>query len=297
MDITRLYGGVEGGGTKFACLVGTDPGHILDRAHFPTTTPDETLGRVIGFFRHFVEEGRLRKIGLASFGPVDLNPDSPTYGFITSTPKPGWSQTNVLGILQDGLQAGFVFDMDVNAAAYGEFLWGSNQGIDPSLYLTVGTGIGGGYIKAGRPLVGLLNLEMGHLRIPHDLSEDPFPGVCPFHGDCFEGLASGPAIERRFELRGETIPDDDPFWELEAHYIALALNNLILTLSPQRIVLGGGVMHRLYLFPLIRQKVGRLLNHYVESPILLDRMDGYIVPPGLGDQSGSLGALALAIHS
>ncbi len=294
---SRLYGGVEGGGTKFACLIGSDPDQILEKTVIPTTTPEATLDQVIRFFRPHVDAGRIRCIGIASFGPVDLNRDSPHYGSITSTPKPGWSHTPVLGILQEGLRTRFVFNMDVNAAAYGEYLWGANRGVDPSLYITIGTGIGGGYIKDGQPLTGLMNLEMGHLRLPHDPNLDPFPGACPYHGDCFEGLASGPAIQKRFGRRGENLSDDDPFWNLEANYIALALHNLIVTLSPKRLVLGGGVMHRLTLFPALREKVLRSIYGYVQSPVILEKMDEYIIPPSLGDQSGSLGALALAMQS
>jgi fructokinase len=186
------------------------------------------------------------------------------------------------------------FDTDVNAAALGEFQWGASRGLDPSLYLTVGTGIGGGLIKDGKPMNGLLHPEMGHIRIPHDLVADPFPGSCPYHGDCFEGLANGPAIQKRFGQRGETIPDDDPFWKIEAGYIALALHNLILTLTPRRIILGGGILQRSFLFPLIRQKVIALLNGYVQHTALLQHIDDYIVPPALGGQSGVMGAIALA---
>ncbi len=186
--------------------------------------------------------------------------------------------------------------MDVNTAALGEYLWGVSKGCDPSLYLTIGTGIGGGYIVNGRPLIGLLNLEMGHLRIPHDRALDPFPGICPFHGDCFEGLANGPAIEKRLGTAGALVPENDPFWNIEADYIASALMNYILTLSPKKIVLGGGVMQRDFLFPKVRQRIRELLNGYVVSKSLMENIDDYIVPPGLGNQAGSLGAIALAIQ-
>jgi len=185
--------------------------------------------------------------------------------------------------------------MDVNAAALGETIWGVSKGFDPSLYLTIGTGIGGGYIKDGIPLIGMLSLEMGHIRIPHDRQLDPFNGACPFHGDCFEGLASGPAIEKRLGLTGALIPEEDAFWDIEADYIASALMNFILTLSPKKIILGGGVMQREFLFPKIRRKVRALLNGYVSSKSVLENIDNYIVPPGLGHQSGSLGAIALAM--
>jgi fructokinase len=233
---------------------------------------------------------------VGAFGPLDLNPQSPTYGFITSTPKPGWSNTDVLGTLRRALHVNLAVDMDVNVAALGEYLWGASKGNDPSLYLTIGTGIGGGYIVNGRPLIGLLNLEMGHVRIPHSRELDPFLGSCPFHGDCFEGLASGPAIEKRFGVTGAVVPEDDPFWDIEADYIASALMNYILTLSPRKIILGGGVMQREFLFPKVRRRVHELLNGYVVSRVLLENIDQYIVPPGLGNQSGSLGAIALAMQ-
>ena len=294
MNNSQLYGGIEAGGTKFICVVGSGPENILEKTRIETTVPEETLGKVIRFFQPYTTTGKVTAIGIGCFGPLDLNPDSPTYGFITSTPKPHWSNTDVLGTIRRALKINVAFDMDVNTAALGEFRWGASQGTDPSLYITIGTGIGGGYIKDGKALIGMNNLEMGHIRLPHDLKRDPFPGACPFHGDCFEGLASGPAIEKRFNARGETIRDDDPFWDIEADYIALALSNIILTLSPKRIILGGGIMQRTFLFPLIRLKVLIILNGYVESETLLKNIDEYIVPPALGNRSGSLGAIALA---
>ena len=295
MKNSQLYGGIEAGGTKFVCVVASGPDRIMDEVRFPTTTPDETLGRAIQFFQPFIASGQIRKIGIGCFGPIDLNPKSPTYGFITATPKPNWSNTDVRGTLRRALKVDIAFDMDVNAAALGETIWGVSKGFDPSLYLTIGTGIGGGYIKDGIPLIGMLSLEMGHIRIPHDRQLDPFNGACPFHGDCFEGLASGPAIERRLGLTGALIPEEDAFWDIEADYIASALMNFILTLSPKKIILGGGVMQREFLFPKIRRKVRALLNSYVSSKSVLENIDNYIVPPGLGNQSGSLGAMALAM--
>ena len=290
----RLYGGIEAGGTKFVCLVAGGPGHIADEIRYGTTTPVETLERAIQFFRPFVEAGEISVVGVGAFGPLDLNPQSSTYGFITATPKPGWSNADVGGAIQRGLNINVALDTDVNVAALGEYTWGASQGCNPSLYLTIGTGIGGGYIKDGRSLVGLLHPEMGHVRIPHNEELDPFLGVCPFHGDCFEGLASGPAIEKRLGLPGARIPENDPFWDREADYIASALMNYILVLSPKRIILGGGVMQRDFLFPRVRLRVRELLNGYVSSKVLLEKIDSYIVPPGLGNQSGSLGAIALA---
>lgn len=296
MSKEKLYGGIEAGGTKFVCVVARGPGQVVDEIRFTTTTPEETLGRTIQFFQPYVDSAQVSAIGVGAFGPLDLNPKSPTYGFITTTPKPGWSNADVLGTLQRALRINVAFDMDVNTAALGEYLWGASQGCDPSLYLTIGTGIGGGYIVNGKPLVGLVNLEMGHVRIPHSRELDPFPGICPFHGDCFEGLANGPAIEKRLGVTGAMIPDDDPYWEIEADYIASALMNYILTLSPKKIVLGGGVMQREFLFSKIRRKVRELLNGYVASKSLLENIDDYILPPGLGNQAGSLGAIALAMN-
>ena len=295
MKYSQLYGGIEAGGTKFVCVVGNAPDHIVDEIRFPTTTPGETLGKTIQFFQPFVSSGQISVIGVGCFGPLDLNPKSPTYGFITDTPKPFWSNTDVRGMLQQGLNVEVAFDLDVNAAGMGETTWGASKGLDSSLYLTIGTGIGGGCIRDGKPLVGLLHPEMGHIRIPHDRNLDPFIGTCPFHEDCFEGLASGPAIEKRLGLTGALIPEDDPFWDIEAEYIASALMNFILTLSPKKIILGGGVMQREYLFPRIRRRVRELLNGYVSSKNISENIDNYIVPPALGNQSGSLGAIALAM--
>jgi fructokinase len=294
MNNTQLFGGIEAGGTKFLCIVGSGPQHIKAQVRIETTTPDETLNKVIQFFQPYTKEKKIKTIGVGCFGPLDLNPDSKSYGYITSTPKPGWRNTNVAGMLQREMNVSVAMDTDVNAAALGEFNWGASKGCDPSLYLTIGTGIGGGYIKDGKPLFGLLNPEMGHIQIQHDLKLDPFPGSCPFHKDCFEGLASGPAIQRRLNVRGETISDDHPFWEIESAYIASALANYILVLSPKKIVLGGGIMQRLILFPIIKRKVKEALNDYIQSPSVLENIVTYIVPPGLGNQSGVLGALALA---
>ncbi|MEO5888399.1 MAG: ROK family protein [Anaerolineales bacterium] len=295
MKNSQLYGGIEAGGTKFVCVVGSGPDRIMDEVRFPTTNPAETLGRAIKFFQPFVDSKQINNIGVGCFGPIDLNSKSSTYGFITTTPKPNWPNTDVQGTLQRALQVEIAFDMDVNAAALGESIWGASKGFDPSLYLTIGTGIGGGYIKDGKPLIGMLSLEMGHIRIPHSRELDPFSGACPFHGDCFEGLASGPAIEKRHGIRGALITEDDPFWEIETEYIASALMNFILTLSPKKIILGGGVMQREFLVPKIRHRVRELLNGYVASKSILENIDNYIVPPGLGNQSGSLGAIALAM--
>lgn len=296
--MTVLYGGIEAGGTKFVCAVGTGPDDLRAETHFPTTTPPETIRRALDFFREQqVRLGvALRAVGIASFGPVDPNPTSPTFGHITSTPKPGWQNVDLAGEVGRGLNLPVGLDTDVNGAALAEGLWGAAQGLDTFVYLTVGTGIGGGGMIGGRLLHGLLHPEMGHMRIPHDRQVDPFEGCCPFHGDCLEGLASGPAIEARWGARPETLPPDHPAWALEAHYLALALANLICILSPQRIVLGGGVMRQEHLLPRIRAEVPALLNGYIPARPILDpgELEQYIVPPALGERAGVLGAIALA---
>ncbi len=292
-----LVGGIEGGGTKFICVVGTSPTDIRAEAKFPTTTPQETLGQAIAFFRQQQRElGGLAAVGVACFGPLDPHPDSPTYGRIMSTTKPGWSNADVVGALRTALSVPIGFDTDVNGAALGEWLWGAAQGLDTFIYLTIGTGIGGGGLINGKLMHGLIHPEMGHVMLPHDRAADPFPGACPFHGDCFEGLAAGPAIQKRWGQPAETLPADHPAWELEAHYIALALAGYVCTLSPQRIVLGGGVVNQPHLLPRIRRKVLATLNGYVQSPQLLQDIAHYIVPAGLGGRAGVLGAMALA-HS
>jgi fructokinase len=290
-----LYGGIEGGGTKFICIVAHGPNQIIDETRFATTTPQQTLTRVCDFFSPHLQANTLEAVGLGSFGPVDVDPSSATYGYITSTPKPNWANTNILSTLQRGLAVPVAIDMDVAASALGEFRWGACQNTDPCLYLTVGTGIGGSYILNEKPLRGLVSLEMGHIRIPHDRTIDPFPGSCPFHGDCFEGLANGPAIQKRFGQPAESLPDSHPYWDVEAGYIASALTNYILTFPPRKIVLGGGVMHRSFLFPRIRSRVSTLLNNYLNHPTLMGPLDEYIVPPALGYRSGVLGALAMAM--
>jgi fructokinase len=228
---------------------------------------------------------------------VDPDPRSRTFGTITTTPKPGWRDVDIRGRIQSALRVPVGFDTDVNAAALGEHRWGAAQEVDTFVYITVGTGIGGGAMAAGNLLHGLVHPEMGHIRIPHDRERDPFKGICPFHGDCLEGLATGPAIEARWQQRGEDLPSDHPAWPLEAHYLALGLTTIICTLSPQRVILGGGVMQRLFLFPMIRSRVRALLNGYIQAPAIVDQVDTYIVPPGLGGQAGVLGAIALAARA
>jgi fructokinase len=290
-----LYGGIEAGGTKFICAIASGPDDFRAQTEFATTTPHETIARAIAFFTGWQEP--VAALGIGSFGPVDPDPDSPTFGTITTTPKPGWQNVEIRGRMASALGVPVGFDTDVNAAALGEHRWGAAQDVDSFVYITVGTGIGGGAMVGGALLHGLVHPEMGHIRVPHDRDRDPFEGVCPFHGDCLEGLATGPAIEARWERRGEELPRDHPAWRLEAHYLALGLTSIICTLSPERVILGGGVMERRFLFPMIRSEVRDLLNGYIQAPAIVEQMDAYIVPPGLGRQAGVPGAIALAARA
>jgi fructokinase len=275
-DLTMSYGGIEAGGTKWVCAVGNGPDDLTD-VTFSTTTPEETLGGAVEFF----SEHPIESLGVGSFGPVDL-----TRGWITTTPKPGWANTDVAGALHRALGVPVAFDTDVNAAALGEQRWGAAAGLDTFCYLTVGTGIGGG-VMAGNALVhGLAHPEIGHMRIPHDTARDPFAGSCPFHGDCFEGLASGTAIRARWGRSGEELAAEPEVWELEAEYLALGVVNVICALSPQLVILGGGVLKQPALLDAVRKRVPELLAGYVAAP--------EIVPPALGDRAGVLGAIELA---
>jgi fructokinase len=293
--MATLYAGLEAGGTKFNCVVGAGPDDIRAETRIPTTTPEATLREALEFFRaQRATLGPLTSAGIASFGPVDLDPASATYGFITSTPKPGWAHTDIVGVVRQSLGVPVQFDTDVNAAALGEGRWGAAQGLDHFIYLTVGTGIGGGGLVGGAMMHGLVHPEMGHVRIPHDRTTDPYEGHCPFHGDCLEGLACGPALNARWGRPAEDLPDDHPAWALEARYLALALNDFVCTLSPRRIILGGGVMERLSLFPKIHHELQSLLNGYVQASQITTHIDRYVVPPAFGPRAGLIGALALA---
>jgi fructokinase len=290
--MASLVGGLEAGGSKFVCAVGTGPDDVRAEARFATTTPEQTIRRAVEFFTK-AAGAPLAAIGIASFGPLDLDPRSPTFGFITSTPKAGWQHVDLVTPLA-ALGAAVAIDTDVNAAALAEHRWGAARGLGSAVYVTVGSGIGGGAVIHGRPVHGLVHPEMGHLRLPHDRARDPFAGTCPHHGDCWEGLASGPALAARWGQPAESLPDDHPAWELEAHYLALGLANLILTLSPERVVLGGGVMARAHLFSAVRDGVSDLLGGYMVAPSLSGSLDRYIVPPALGPRAGVIGALFLA---
>lgn len=283
-------GAIEAGGTKFICGIGDEDGRIGEQISFPTRHPDETMPQVIDYFR-----GKgVQALGIGSFGPIDVRKDSPAYGYVTTTPKPGWANYNLLGTLKSIFPVPLGWDTDVNAAVYGEVIWGAAQGLSSCLYITVGTGIGVGVYSEGRLVHGLVHPEGGHVPVRRH-PEDGFAGICPYHGDCLEGMAAGPALEARWGMKGHELPADHKAWEIEAFYIAQSITQAILLLSPQKVILGGGVMQQPQLYPLIREAVRRNLNGYVSSSAILDRIEEYITAPGLGQQSGLGGALALGL--
>lgn len=284
-----LLGAIEAGGTKFVCGVGMEDGTVVERVSFPTTTPEETMANVFNFFA----DKDIESIGVGSFGPIDPVKGSPTYGCITTTPKPYWSNYNIVKALEERFHVPIGFDTDVNGAALGEYTWGAAQGLDSCLYITIGTGVGAGAVVAGELIHGLSHPEMGHIYVRRH-PEDRYEGTCPYHADCLEGLAAGPSLGKRWGVPGVELTPDHPAWEMEAYYLAQALMNYVLILSPQRIVMGGGVMKQEQLFPLIRTKLQELLAGYVQHPSLHDGIDQFIVPPMLGDNAGLCGALALA---
>ena len=295
-----LYAGVELGGTKCICVLGTGPDDIREQIFIPTgDNPELALSQMEAAFRTWhIEHGPVASLGIASFGPVDLDASSPTYGYITSTPKPGWSNTNVARrLLQTYRLLGTTslslgFDTDVNGAALAEGRWGATRGIDNFAYITVGTGVGVGLVVANRTVRGFSHPEIGHIRIVR-MPRDTWPGSCPFHGDCVEGLVSGAAIQARTAQQG-----DGMVWETVAHGLAQLIHALVVTTAPKRVLMGGGVMTaHPDLFPLIRQKLVKSINGYLQAHELSDGIDGYIVAPGLDTRSGPLGALAVAIDA
>jgi fructokinase len=289
-----LFGCIEAGGTKFIVGVGTGPDD-LKTVTVPTTSPAATLEKIVAYFRETAGP-QLSAVGVGAFGPIDLRAESSTFGFITSTPKVEWQQYDLAWTLHRALDVPIGFDTDVNAAAAGEARWGAGRGIADFIYLTVGTGIGGGAMVNGELIHGMVHPEMGHIRIPHNLAEDPYPGGCPYHQDCLEGLASGPAMQARWGTAAQQLPADHPAWALEARYLALGLQTWVCTLSPERVVLGGGVMQNANLFPMVRKELVRLLNGYIHARPLLEGIDLYVVPPELGNRAGVLGAMVLAEH-
>lgn len=294
----KIFGAVELGGTKITAIAAIDLKTIINKKVFPTLSPIETLSDIIDFFKSIIigENYEYQAIGVGSFGPLDLNPESRTYGYITSTPKPGWQFFNIKQEIESALNTIVYLETDVNASALGEYFLYPENKFQNLVYITIGTGIGAGIIINGKIVHGLVHPEFGHIRIPHDYRQDPFPGICPFHRDCFEGLASGPAMAERWHQPPEKIPTDHIAWELEAEYIAYAISNLICTISPEIIVFGGGVMQRHQLLKIIQSKTRCVLSGYIKSKSLDENISEYIVAPRLKEDSGILGALSMAIH-
>ncbi len=292
----QTFAGIESGGTKFICAIGDSNGKIIERIRIPTVTVKETMSNIINWLKEQHKKFPFTAIGVASFGPIEIDPNSPLYGHILATHKPGgWGKYDIVGELKNTFNMPVGFDTDVNGAALGEFRWGSGKGLQNIVYWTIGTGIGAGIILSGKIMQGITHPETGHNFIPHDKNKDPFAGVCPHHGDCFEGLASGPAMMARWNLTSAVeLPADHQGWDLEADYIAYAMANCIMTFTPQKIILGGGVMQHKELFPKIRKRTIELLANYIKYEGLPKNLDDFIVPPGLGNDSGVLGSIALA---
>ena len=294
----RLLAGVELGGTKCVCILGTGPDDIRAQERIATTDPQATLSRIESILEGWrAQHGAFGALGVASFGPLDLKPGSPTHGFIMATTKPAWPHTDVAGRLARKLGVPVEVHTDVNGAALAEGQWGAAQGLKNFAYVTVGTGVGVGLIVNGGPVFGCNHTEMGHLLVARPAGDD-WPGVCTFHGACVEGLASGPAIEARVGRSADSVRPDHPVWDWVALALGQLLHGLVLSTAPERILMGGGVMSsQAHLFPRIRQELQDSLNGYVEVDEVMNGIDRYVVPPGLGTQAGPLGALALAANA
>jgi fructokinase len=291
-----LIAAIEAGGTKFVCGIGTGPHDIQAVTRIETTTPEETLEAVCRFLaKAKAQYGNIAAIGVGCFGPLNLNPASESYGFITTTPKPGWQHTDIVTFLKNRYRVPVGFDTDVNAAVLAEYLWGAGQNMDPLIYITVGTGVGGGVLVNGNLLHGLVHPEIGHLIVPPPVNSLAImrDGQCPFHKNCVEGYVCGPAISKRWGVKADALPFDHPVWEEIADVMGHALMNLCLTLSPRRIILGGGVMSQPHIIPLIRGKLAQHLNGYLMMPQFGKELDQFVVEPGLGTRSGLVGSLAL----
>lgn len=295
MATPRIIGGIEAGGTKFLCGVAGEDGIVLDEIRIPTTTPAETLSAASKFFLRAADRhGAIAALGIGSFGPLSLRPTAADYGHITSTPKLGWADADLLGHFRDSLAVPMVLDTDVNAAAVGELLFGSGRGLDTFCYVTVGTGIGVGLLIGGAPHGGANHPEAGHIRVMRAPEDTDFAGICPYHDDCLEGLACGPALRARWGVAAEELPDAHPAWPIEAHYIAELCATLTYIVRPDRIVIGGGVM-RPSMYGLVRSTLARKLGGYDASLRDLE-LDDYIVRPTAGASAGFTGALAIAFH-
>ena len=287
-----LIGGIEAGGTKMVCAVGDESGKVMDRVSFPTRQPEETFRDLIDYFK-----GRdIQALGVGCFGPLDLNKDSKTYGYITKTPKKGWEYCDVVGTLKNALNVPVGFDTDVNGAVLGEVTWGAAKGAESAIYITVGTGVGVGVYVNGGLLHGLVHPEAGHMLLGRH-PEDEYVSCCPYHKNCMEGLASGSAVSGRWGKKGVELADRDEVWELEAFYIGQAIANYVLAYSPQKIILWGGVMHQEKLFDMVRREAKNMLNGYIPHDMILNSMEEYILPPALGEDPGIMGAIKLGLDA
>ena len=288
-----LFGALEAGGTKMVCAIGNEKGEILEQKSFPTLTPDETIPGLIEYFK-----GKdMAAMGIACFGPIDPVKDSPTFGYITSTPKPGGKNYNIVKVVKDEFHIPVGFDVDVNGSLLGEVTWGSSKGLQDVVYYTIGTGIGAGVMVNGSLLHGLMHAEAGHIMMNPE-NGDTYKGRCPYHGRCFEGVASGPAIEERWGKPAKELTDRPEVWDMEAKYIAQQMMNTILMYSPRRIILGGGVMHQAErLMPLIRKYTLEKLNGYIAVKEILEDIDHYIVTASLNDDQGIMGAVKLGMDA
>lgn len=285
-------GALEAGGTKMVCAIGDETGKIYEQESFPTVTPEETLPQLLDYFKG----KKIEALGIACFGPIDLDRDSDTYGYITTTPKTAWMNTDIAGYFANGLNVPVGFDTDVNGSLLGEVTYGQAKGLGDAVYYTIGTGVGAGVMSGGKLVHGAMHPEAGHmlLRVRED---DPMPeGICPFHGACLEGMAAGPSIEKRWGKKAIEMKDDAKVWDLEAYYLAQCMVTTTLMLSPKIIILGGGVMHQTQLFPLVREKTSELLNGYIKNGTVND-MDHYIVPASLHDDQGIMGCLKLGFDA
>ena len=288
----KLYGALEAGGTKMVCAIGDENGNILERVSIPTLTPAETMPAMIEFFSN---KG-ISALGIGCFGPVDLDKKSPTYGYITSTPKLAWTNYPIVAEFEKALGIPVGFDTDVNAAALGEATWGCTKDVENSIYITIGTGVGVGVIANGKPYHGMIHPEGGHILLARH-PQDPMVGSgCPFHENCMEGLAAGPSLEKRWGVKGAELAGRPEVWELEAWYIAQAITNYIMILSPQRIICGGGVMHQDCLQPMTRKNVAEMVNGYIKGKGM-DDLENYIVGVSLNDNQGAMGAVKLAMDA
>ena len=285
-----LIGGIEAGGTKMVCAVGDENGKIIDKSIFPTRQPKETFYDLIGYFKQW----DIKALGIGCFGPIDLDRQSRTYGYITKTPKRGWENCNIVGTFEQALGVPVGFDTDVNGAVLGEVTWGAAQGIKNAIYITIGTGVGVGVYLNGSLLHGLVHPEAGHILLMKH-PKDFYEGCCPFHRNCMEGLASGTAIKGRWGRSADELADKEEVWKLETYYIAQVIVNYILVYSPQKIILWGGVMHQEKLFALIRKEVKSLLNDYIPHEMLAGAINEYIVSPALGEETGIMAAKKLGL--